>query len=137
MLWEQGFNLSQIRICHNATCVITTHKEMQHFFESARSKRTSIFGYLVIGRVKQEIMCMKARVLKKSLAEETNAWKFPFKETKSVLYGSMFVTGLEKGGGGGRDCNNLFINSDLKTTEHRFKENKFLTFYQSTFWWLF
>ena len=33
--------------------------------------------------------------------------KFPFKETKSVLYGSMLVTGLEKGGrevrrGGGR-----------------------------------
>ena len=27
--------------------------------------------------------------------------KFPFKETKSVLYGSMLVTGLEKGGGGG------------------------------------
>ena len=26
--------------------------------------------------------------------------KFPFKETKSVLYGSMLVTGLEKGGGG-------------------------------------
>ena len=25
--------------------------------------------------------------------------KFPFKETKSVLYGSMLVTGLEKGGG--------------------------------------
>ena len=27
--------------------------------------------------------------------------KFPFKETKSVLYGSMLVTGLEKGGRGG------------------------------------
>ena len=27
--------------------------------------------------------------------------KFPFKETKSVLYGSMLVTGLEKGGAGG------------------------------------
>ena len=27
--------------------------------------------------------------------------KFPFKETKSVLYGSMLVTGLEKGGGEG------------------------------------
>ena len=27
--------------------------------------------------------------------------KFPFKETKSVLYGSMLVTGLEKKGGGG------------------------------------
>ena len=26
--------------------------------------------------------------------------KFPFKETKSVFYGSMLVTGLEKGGGG-------------------------------------
>ena len=26
--------------------------------------------------------------------------KFPFKETKSVLYGSMLVTGLEKGGKG-------------------------------------
>ena len=68
-----GTGISQIRICHNATCIITTHKEIQHFFESARSTRTSIFGYLVIGRVKQEIMCMKARVLKKSLAEETNA----------------------------------------------------------------
>ena len=57
--------------------------------------------------------------------------KFPFKETKSVLYGSMLVTGLEKGGGGG--CNNLFINSDFKTTQHRYKENTLLTFYQSTF----
>ena len=27
--------------------------------------------------------------------------KFPFKGTKSVLYGPMLVTGLEKGGGGG------------------------------------
>ena len=27
--------------------------------------------------------------------------KFPFKETKSVLHGSMLVTGLEKGGGRG------------------------------------
>ena len=27
--------------------------------------------------------------------------KFPFKETKSVLYGSMLVTGLEKEGEGG------------------------------------
>ena len=26
--------------------------------------------------------------------------KFPFKETKSVLHGSMLVTGLEKGGRG-------------------------------------
>ena len=26
---------------------------------------------------------------------------FPFKETRSVLYGSMLVTGLEKGGGEG------------------------------------
>ena len=26
--------------------------------------------------------------------------KFPFKETKSVLHGSMLVTGLEKGGEG-------------------------------------
>ena len=26
--------------------------------------------------------------------------KFPFKETKSVFYGSMLVTGLEKGGEG-------------------------------------
>ena len=68
-----GTGISQIRICRNATCIITTHKEIQHFFESARSTRTSIFGYLVIGRVKQEIMCMKAGVLKKSLAEETNA----------------------------------------------------------------
>ena len=34
-------------------------------------------------------------------------------------------------------CNNLFINSDFKTTQRRYKENKFLTFYQSTFWWLF
>ena len=61
--------------------------------------------------------------------------KFPFKETKSVLYGSMLVTGLEKGGRGrgGGGCNNFFINSDLKTTQHRYKENKFLTFYQSTF----
>ena len=61
--------------------------------------------------------------------------KFPFKDTKSVLYGSMLLTGLEKGGGeeGGGDCNNLFINSDFKTTQHRYKENKFLTFYQSTF----
>ena len=58
--------------------------------------------------------------------------KFPFKETKSVLYGSMLVTGLEKRGGGG-GCNNFFINSDFKTTQHRYKENKFLTFYQSTF----
>ena len=59
---------------------------------------------------------------------------FPFKETKSVLHGSMLVTGLEKGGeGGGGDCNNLFINSDFKRTQHRYKENKFLTFYQSTF----
>ena len=61
--------------------------------------------------------------------------KFPFKETKSVLYGSMLVTGLEKGGGGGGEgsCNNFSINSDFKTTQHRYKENKFLTFYQSTF----
>ena len=62
--------------------------------------------------------------------------KFPFKETKSVLYGSMLVTGLEKGGRrgrGGGGCNNFFINSDFKTTQHRYKENKFLTFYQSTF----
>ena len=64
--------------------------------------------------------------------------KFPFKETKSVLYGSMLVTGLEKGGrevrrGGGGGCNNLFINSDFKTTQHRYKVSKFLTFYQSTF----
>ena len=58
--------------------------------------------------------------------------KFPFKETKSVLYGSMLVTGLEKGGGGG-GCNNFFINSVFKATQHRYKENKFLTFYQSTF----
>ena len=56
---------------------------------------------------------------------------FPFKETKSVLYGSMLVTGL--GGEGGGGFNNLFINSDFKTTQHRYKENKFLTFYQSTF----
>ena len=27
--------------------------------------------------------------------------KFPFKDTKSVLYGSMLLTGLEKGGGRG------------------------------------
>ena len=59
--------------------------------------------------------------------------KFPFKETKSVLYGSMLVTGLEKGEGGEGSCNNFFINSDFKTTQHRYKENKFLTFYQSTF----
>ena len=42
---------------------------------------------------------------------------------------------LKKWNGGG--CNNFFINSDFKTTQHRYKENKFLTFYHSTFWWLF
>ena len=38
---------------------------------------------------------------------------FLLKRQKSFLYGSMLVTGLEKGGGG---CNNLFINSDFKRT---------------------
>ena len=67
-----GTGISQNRIYHNAT-IITTHKEIQHFFESARSTITTIFVYLVPGRVKQQIMSMKARALKESLAEETNA----------------------------------------------------------------
>ena len=60
---------------------------------------------------------------------------FLLKRQKVFLHGSMLVTGLEKGGEGegGGGCNNFFINSDLKTTQHRYKENKFLTFYQSTF----
>ena len=62
--------------------------------------------------------------------------KFPFKETMLLtLWLNVSNRSGEggKGGRGGGGCNNLFINSDFKTTQHRYKENKFLTFYQSTF----
>ena len=42
--------------------------------------------------------------------------KFPFKETKSVLYGSMLVTGLEKGGGRGRGEGGIVITYSLILT---------------------
>ena len=42
--------------------------------------------------------------------------KFPFKETKSVLYGSMLVTGLEKGGGEGGGGEGVVITYSLILT---------------------
>ena len=41
---------------------------------------------------------------------------FPFKETKSVLYGSMLVTGLEKGGGEGEGGKGVVITFSLILT---------------------
>ena len=73
-----GTGISRIKICRNATCMITTRRGIQHFYESVRSTITSIFVYIVTGRVKQQIIWRKARVLKESLAEETNALTVSF-----------------------------------------------------------
>ena len=42
--------------------------------------------------------------------------KFPFKGTKSVLHGSMLVTGLEKGGGEGEGEGGIVITDSLILT---------------------
>ena len=45
--------------------------------------------------------------------------KFPFKETKSVLYGSMLVTDLEKGGRGGGGEGVVITYSLILTSKQR------------------
>ena len=54
--------------------------------------------------------------------------KFPFKETKSVLYGSMLLTGLEKGGGGRGEGGIVITYSLILTSKQRSIVTKKISF---------
>ena len=54
--------------------------------------------------------------------------KFPFKETKSVLHGSMLVTGLEKGGGGRGEGGIVITYSLILTSKKRSIVTKKISF---------
>ena len=54
--------------------------------------------------------------------------KFPFKETKSVLYGSMLVTDLEKGGRGGGGEGVVITYSLILTSKQRSIVTKKISF---------